>query len=435
MAQYGVTADGFVVKPFLDILTDKFQRARDMFGSDVDLRATSALRKILDIASAEDQELWKRMEQLYYANFISTASGGALDLLGDDIGVTRRFLPAGGQVKFTLAGQAPGRVYQLPIGTLVETDPPVQQFRTLAPASLSDQNKEAVIDVAAAAPGHFGNVAAGKIDKINAAYAQHYLNLGAATISVSNDAPTAGGDQQEADAAYRDRLLGAPRTLWTLQAVQYAVQNIDGVRDCRLFDPLGGVDVALSIFDLFVFSQRRFGSQRPLGTPYFFDILVAVYPGFLWESDGGAPGVKERIDDAIREVRPVSIFPNLRQADNVLVGIRAKVLIRAGHDANAVAASIKDKLENRVGGLGLGAGVLYAQVLADCMDVAGVVDIQDLHLRRCPPLFNAINFGGGQQFQGEVVEAAVGESLDLLPNEIAVFQVDSELIDITISDR
>jgi hypothetical protein len=69
----------------------------------------------------------------------------------------------------------------------------------------------------------------------------------------------------------------------------------------------------------------------------------------------------------------------------VLVGIRANVLIKSGHDRNAVVASIKEKLEHRVNVLGLGSAVLYAEVLCDCMDVAGVIDVQGLHLRRCPP--------------------------------------------------
>src|SRR5262249_34496002 len=118
MSEFGVTKTGFLIKPLQQILDDKAARARDMFGDDVDLRSTSTLRKLLDIASAEDQELWKRMEQLYYSNFISTASGDALDLLGDDLGIKRRFLLATGQVKLTLSGEASGRIYNFPIGTL-----------------------------------------------------------------------------------------------------------------------------------------------------------------------------------------------------------------------------------------------------------------------------------------------------------------------------
>jgi uncharacterized phage protein gp47/JayE len=435
MVEYGVTQTGFNIKPFQTILAEKDERSRQMFGADVDLRSTSALRKLLDISSAEDHELWKAMEQFYYSNFISTASGDTLNLLGEDVGVSRRFLHAQGKVKFKLSGEAPGRVYYLPLGTLVETEPPERRFRTLSPVSLSDQTKEAEVEVAAMTRGIEGNVAANAINKINPTYAQRYLNLGAAVIAVSNQAPTTEGEKQEDDTSYRDLLLGYPRTLWTLEAVRYAVKNTDGVRDCRLFDPVGGVDVSLSKFSLFAFNQRRFGIQRFLGTPYYFDILVALDPGFLWESEGGMMGVKESLENALRQVRPIGIFPNLRRANNVLIGIRAKVLVKSGHDQNAAIAAIKEKLARRINALGLGNSVLYSEILCDCMAVSSVIDLQQLHLRRCPPLFSRINFGDRQPFQSGIIEAAVGENILLQPEEIAEFKVDSDLIEIEVSDR
>jgi hypothetical protein len=252
---------------------------------------------------------------------------------------------------------------------------------------------------------------------------------------VKNEVQTTGGETQENDHSYRALLLGYPRTLWTLEAVRNAVKIVDGVRDCRLFDPLGGVDVSLSKFNFFLFGGRLFGTQRLLGTPYFFDVLVATFPGFLWEAEGLVTGVQNDVEKAIRQVRPISIFPNLRLANNVLVGIRASVQIKSGHDKNAVAASIKEKLESRVNTLGLGNAVLYSEVMCDCMGVAGVIDIQQLHLRRCPPLLGMITFGRSERFQGEVIEAAVGANLPLLPDEIAVFEVDSGLIDLEVSDR
>ncbi len=434
MSQFGVTKTGFNIKPFQTILDEKAARAREIFGDDIDLRSTSALRKILDISSAEDQELWKEMEQLYYGNFISTASGEDLNRLGEDLGVGRRLLPATGEVKLKLNGEAPGRVYHLPVGTLVETDTSVR-FTTQRLVSLSDQNKEAVVEIVATERGAAGQVPAAAINKINPVYVQRFLNLGAAVISVTNEKETTGGKVPEDDESYRDLLLGFPRTLWTVESVRKVVKSIDGVRDCRLFDPLGGTDVSLSRFGLFAFGQRRFGTQRLLGTPYFFNILVASFPGFIWESQGGLVGLRETIENAIRNVRPISIFPNIRRADDVRTGIRCRLLIRSGHDKNAVIASIKEKLDHRINALGLGNAVLYSEVLCDCMEVAGVVDVQRLHLRRCPPLFSTINFGRRQRFRNQVIEAAVGENIALLPNEIAVFEIDSELFDVEITDR
>jgi uncharacterized phage protein gp47/JayE len=239
MSDDGVTPTGFVVKPFADILSAKLDLARSVFCPDVDLRSTSALRRILDIASAEDQEHWKALESAYYANFISTASGDALDVLGDDLGRQRENQQATGQVTFTLANEAPGRNYILPIGTLVETAAPVIRFRTTDIAIVSTAQKTASVPATAVLPGANSNIPAGAIIQINPIYASHYLSLGTATIAATNSAPFTGGDLLAGDEAYRSQLLRIPRTLFTVQALSAAVLNVDGVRDCRVSDPGG----------------------------------------------------------------------------------------------------------------------------------------------------------------------------------------------------
>jgi uncharacterized phage protein gp47/JayE len=435
MTDYGVTPAGFVVKPFADILNAKLDLARSLFGPDIDLRSTSALRKILDIASAEDQEHWKALEDAYYANFISTATGDALDLLGEDLGLQRENQKATGQVTFTLAGEAPGRNYALPIGTLVETASPVIRFRTAESATLSSSQKTATVAASAVLPGPDGNIARAAIVQINPIYAAHYLSLGTATIAATNAAPFSGGELLEDDETYRARLLSLPRNLFTIQAVSAAALNVDGVRDCKLSDPLGGVDVSLSIFDSFVFDRRRFGQARFLGTPYFFDVLVAPQPGYAWETIGSVIGLRDAVAAAVDAVRPIGIFPNIRLADAAIVGVRASITTRPGMDAAAVSAALKSAFEQRVSGLGLGSAVLASEVLRDFMNVTGVIDVQNLHLRRYPPTFGAIVFGDREQFQGAVIEADLGANLSLTSNEIATFRYDSQLIDLRVSDR
>ena len=435
MTDYGVTPTGFVVKPFADILNAKRDLARSVFGPDVDLRSTSALRKILDIASAEDQEHWKALEGGYYANFISTATGDALDVLGDDLGLQRANQHATGQVTFTLANEAPGRNYILPIGTLVETAAPVVRFRTTDTAVLSSAQKTATLPATAVLPDASGNVAASAIIQIDPIYASHFLSLGTATIAATNSAPFTGGDLLADDETYRAQLLRLPRTLFTVPAVAATVLNVDGVRDCRVSDPLGGVDVSLSIFNSFVFDRRRFGQARFLGTPYFFDVLVAPQPGYAWETIGAVIGLRDQVAAAVDTVRPIGIFPNIRLADLVVVGVRANITTQPGTDLVAVGAALKSAFEQRVTGLGLGGAVLASEVLRDLLNVSGVVDVQNLHLRRNPPTFGSIVFGDREQFQGAVIEADLGANLSLTSNEIATFQYDSQLIDLRVSDR
>lgn len=435
MNGYGITPAGFIVKPLVDILNAKLDLARSAFGPDVDLRSTSALRRIFDIASAEDQEHWKALEGGYYARFISTAVGDALDLLGEDLGRQRENQLAGGQVTFTLANDAPGRTYVLPVGTLVETAAPVQRFRTSEMATLSSAQKTATVGAAAVLPGATGNIAKSAVTQINPIYAAHYLLLGTATIAATNPAPFTGGDLLDDDETYRGQLLRLPRTLFTVQALSATVLNVDGVRDCTVSDPLGGVDVSLSVFNSAVFDRRRFGQARLLGTPYFFDVLVAPQPGYAWETIGAVTGLHDQVAAAVDTVRPIGIFPNIRLADLVVVGVRANITTQPGMDLVAVGAALKDAFEHRVSGLGLGGPVLAAEVLRDLLNVSGVVDVQNLHLRRYPPNFGAIVFGDREQFRGAVIEADVGANLSLTSNEIATFEFDSQLIDLRVSDR
>ena len=78
---------------------------------------------------------------------------------------------------------------------------------------------------------------------------------------------------------------------------------------------------------------------------------------------------------------------------------------------------------------------MYSDVMFDCKGVPGVVDVQQLHLRRCPARFGTIKFGKSPRFQREDAEMPVGENLPLAPDEIAVFNIDSRLTDVRVSDR
>jgi hypothetical protein len=429
---FGVTPDGFVLKGIDRIVADQQARAREMFGDDADLTSGSALRKVLDAVAWEVQELWRGLEAQYYANFVTTATGASLDLLGSDLGLPRRQLQATGEVLLTLGGGEPGRRYVLPEGTVVRTTAaPTLAFRTVAPVALDTTTSPVTVGVRAVARGPAGNLPVQQALEIDPGWAALYLTLGSATVTPTNPTPFAGGELAEPDADYRARLLGIPRTLWTPDAVLAQVLDLDGVRDAALFDPLGGVDVSQSYFSMFLFGTRPFAKPRQVGSPYYFDIVVATEPGWPWRTGGGpVPGVYDSVLDTVRQWRPVSIFPNILQADVVDVGIRATLLVQAGHDQDAIKANLLEVIHASVDRLRLGRGVLYSDVMLLARSAPGVLDVQNLHLRRCPPAFDAIALG--ETAFGQSVELAVGENLPLLPREVAQFSIDSQLIEIVV---
>jgi hypothetical protein len=132
----------------------------------------------------------------------------------------------------------------------------------------------------------------------------------------------------------------------------------------------------------------------------------------------------------VRVQRPVSIFPNILQANEVEIGVRATLTIQGGHDPDAIRSQIIVQLHDKVNALLLGRAVLYSDVMWIARATPGVVDVQNLHLRRCPPGFSGINFFGGQF--GQAVEMGIGENIALQPDEVAFFRIDSHLIDIQV---
>ncbi|MBD8059993.1 baseplate J/gp47 family protein [Cellulomonas sp. JH27-2] len=429
--QYGVTDDGYVVKGLDVVLAEALARARVAFGPDVDLTTTSPLRKILEVAAAEDAELWKRLEASYYAGFVSTADGASLDLLGEDIGVDRRALHASGEVTITLGSGVPGRTYLVNEATVLTTATGTL-FTTTRPVTLTSLAPVATVPVLALDPGPLGDVAPATITAIEPEHAAVYFaDLGPATLTVTNAAPTSGGNAPEPDDVYRGRLVGTARTLWTIEAVQQAVLAVDGVVDVLISDPLGGVDVSQSYFGLFDFGRRLFAAERRFGEPYLFDVVVAHEFRWPWLPAGSVRGVLERVTAALDLVRPPGVHPNVIEADHIDVGVRARLVVQPGYDQDALLARVLQRVGAEAAALRLGGDVLFAQVMRAFTDEAGVLDVQAMHLRRGPGVFGRFSLGP-VGYQSVAYEAGVGENLVMGPTELAVFRPDSGLVDLEV---
>jgi uncharacterized phage protein gp47/JayE len=444
MANFGVTTDGFVLKPFDAILGDSIGRARGVFGADIDLTPTSPLRKILDLTASEDAALWQRLEELYYSAFASSAIGDELDLIGENVGLKRRNLHSRGRAKLTVASPPkPDRRYTLPEGAVfVTTSAPVGvTFHTTEPATLIGTTPLDDVELEAFDTGPSGDLVVNATLQLDPVYALVYLQMQVPTtvIAVATEA-FAGGRQDEPDEAFRARVLGLPRNIWTLDSVRAAALSVPGVVDVAISDPLGGVDVSQSYFNLFMYDQRVFSGERRLGEPYFFDVVVAHEFARPWRTEtisglaSPVTGIYEQVLEAVERVRPVGIHPNIIQADHIEVGVRADVVIDAGYDAEALRAAFKERLTGYIGELKLGGDVLFSQVMRAIVDQPGVVDVQNMHLRRCPAAFGRISFGA-VPFQSTLIEAPAGENLALGPTEVAIFRLDSELSDLDLVPR
>jgi hypothetical protein len=431
MANYGVNDEGFTIKGLDVILGESLSRAQQLFrkdGVEVDLTDTSLLRKILQVTAQEDAELWKHMEDLYYSNFVSTAVGQSLDRLGEDIGLTRRNLFTAGEVTLTLVNGVAGRTYTLSPGAILLTDS--RKFSTKAQASLSTTTPKAKVDVVCLERGGI-DVPINQAFSMDPGYQQLYLTLGQASIVGVNEAKFNGAADSEDDETYRTRLLGLPRNLWTLESIARAAHDVDGVIDVLAFDPLGGVDVSQSYFNQFKFEQRQFAVSRNIGEPYYFNVVVAHEATRPWTSADNVPGVFEQVSAAIDRVRPVGIHPNVIEADHIRIGLQGTI-VAPGVDAISLLATVRQRLSLDLSQPKLGGEVRYSQVMRSIAEQTGVIDIRNLRLRRYPPQFARFSFGD-VPFQSQFIEAGAGENLAMGPREIALFQADSDLIDLEVA--
>lgn len=438
---WGVTGKGFIAKPFQAILQDAYSRAQLLFGPDVDLRSSSTIRKLLELKSLEDALLWMKLDDVYNSPFAATASGQALDYLGSDLGLDRSNLQASGLASFKLSSSVANNcVFTLPPGTLVETAAPAAgldpiRFRlaeklTLVMHAPPDGSEQVVAKVTAVLPGLSGNIAAKTLIRLNPTFAQRYLSFDPSLVQVSNSSPFSGGDSFEDDSTYRKKLYELPRSLWTVDAVRQTILELDGVRDALVYDPYGGLDKAGSPFGEFCFSDQQFQAPRDITNPYFFTIRIAPMPGVLWESTGEIVGLRDQVLAAIQPIRPVSIFPSLAIADIVQVALRVVLTLSPGADSGAVTAEMRGNVAEYISSLRLGDAVLYAQVLRIIAEIPGILNVQNLRLRRCPPRFAEIVCGVPAKFGNDAdidqIEMPCGGDLVLAPTEVATF-ADSSL--------
>lgn len=453
---FGITRDGFNAKPFARLLAEKLALARSLFGDDLDLGSGSAIRKLLEISALEDARTWAALATMYDNSFVSTAGGDALSSLGLELGLPRPYLEAHGTVRLKLTGTLPQAFAQLtfPRGSRMLTAGG-HHVATDETAVLSAASPQRDVSVIAFYPGPEHNldpaVAAGdgsfpqkivsfnpldfKLEDFNIATAE----AGGTLVTIEHTQALTGGELQWPDARYRDLVLQAPRSVWTVEAVRIAASLVPGVRQVQVRDGWGGLDINQSIFGNFNFIERLFGSERDLGTPYYFTVLVAPTPGAIW---GGPDGLDLSVASAIEDLRPISIFPEIVQAAQIGIGISADLVVqgiplpsgsRATVNASGPAVALKTRLMQRVrahiDSLSFGEPVRASEVTWALMNEPGMIDVRNLQLVTYPPPFIGFDFlidmvDIGPQYY------ACGANVPIGVNQIAQFVDDPTFLQI-----
>jgi hypothetical protein len=443
---YGITSTGFVAKPFGQLLVEKLALARELFGDDIDLTSGSSIRKAMELSALEEARLWAAIGNGYDANYAVSASGEALSRIGRDMGLPRPYMEARGVIKLTLAAALPNGFPNLTIprgarlstlgGHHVATDEtvvlsaptPTRDVKVVAFYPGPSHNLDPNVDDAGTKPQKIDrwNLTDPALNQLNAAEAASPVPL----VTIEHAATLTGGELQWSDVRYRQLLLRAPRSVWTVEAIEVAVSLVPGVRQVKVHDARGGLDINQSIFGNFNFIERVFSSERDLGSPYYFSVLVAPTPAAIWD---GPSGLRASVESVIDDLRPIGIFPNIESAVEIGVGVRAKLVVqglplptgsKAVVNASQAARALRERLYARlrryIDELPLGEPVRYAEVVWTMMNEPGIQDVRDLKLVKYPPGFDTMNLGAPVP-PSQTQEFACGANVEMHSNHIPVF--------------
>lgn len=355
---YGVTEKGFRRKLFPECVADRIERAKKVFGVNIDTSETSFLGKLIRNVSWDEAYLWELAEDVYNAPFVNTAEGTALDNVGMYLTITRR--PATkAKAALTIYGVNETVV---PKGFLVSTKNNVI-FETMEEVIIKDGKTK--VEVQSIEAGKSSNVDLGTITEI--------VNPTIGVERVVNEKEAVGGLDIESDREFRERYKKSYSRVGgsTVLAITAALLDIDKVVDCEVREN--------------VTMEERDGIPPKSFACYVYggedeEIALAIYQN----KSAGIQAYGETVIDVTDEKDQVHKIGFTRaKVQYIWVKIKAKKDKEfKGEDA------IKRALINYIGGhdesgieytgLKLGEDVIYSKSLGKLMCMGGFEDVEIL---------------------------------------------------------
>jgi len=328
MAEYGITATGFNQKT-IDVIEEEFKELlKQFFGTSVDVSQLSPLWKMVQVPATEATNTWTLAELMFYNNFINTAEGGALDLLAEDLGLSR---------KSAISAEAILTIYKnnddpvtVPINSVFETSEGIQ-FKTDTELTIIVGAKETTtgtVNSIAINAGIVGNVAPNTIILLSAAISgvDRCDNLLAAD----------GGEERETDSSLRKRVRSYVRATWTDDAIRAAALNVEGVDGVKI------IEAATS-----------------------YNCLIV--PKTVFDND-----LKTAVEIAIEPVTCITVEYTVLEAESVGIVITADINIEITYDETSAESDAEVEIREYLQTLGIDSDVFRSKIIQAIMETVGI---------------------------------------------------------------
>lgn len=218
----GLTETGYRRRTLEEIINSKIEKAKELFGEDINTEENTALGKYIRINAYDQYNVEELAEKIYYSIFPQTASGHSLDRLGWSVGMTRNTAaPARYAVKVN--GEA-GETVEY--GFLVGTETELKFYNTKDTVIGEDGTCQIIVECVDA--GTIGNVPAGDINKIVNPSAIIETVQGVSVVQVGSD------EESDYDFIKRYQIIREGKGSCTEASIISALANIPTVNGAYL---------------------------------------------------------------------------------------------------------------------------------------------------------------------------------------------------------
>lgn len=364
-----LTEKGYNRPTYSDILDQQIERAKVLFGEDIETDEKTPLGKYIRINAQDIAELHEILETVYYARFPDSATGQSLDRLLPFAGITRNQASyAKHKIKFTgTAGET------IPGGFLVAAGG--LQFYTLEDY-LIDEGGTVTGFVYCEQSGSIGNVPTGKIDTI--------VESSPDVLSIEHLGVVGYGEDIENDVAlrirFRESVAGAGSA--TTDAIRGAISRVPFVDGVEIIenDTDKAVDgISPHSFECFVLSPESqdklvaeaIFSKKPIGIKCAGKIEVEV-------TDKGGKSHIVRFSRTIRKE----------------IYMKISINTSGTFEHNGI-QQIKDNIALYINNLKNGEDVYLSSIFGYIHQITGVVNVPKLQLSTNGSTYNSANIEVG----------------------------------------
>lgn len=382
----GLTVQGYHRPTYDEILATKIQKAKDLFGENIETDEKTPLGKFIRIGAYDLAKAYEDIENVYYARFPNSATGTSLDRLCVFAGITRN--PATQAIhKIKVYGETETVIG---IGELVVSSGEITFYSANEYTIPTSGSVE--VEVECTEAGEIGNVKS--ITEI--------VNPTAEISHIEYIGISEAGEDEEPDVELRKRFSAAVEGAGS--------SNINAIRAALLRVPtVTSVGIIVNDTDATKDGRpaRSFECYVYGGVGYEQDIAEAIFDkcpiGIKTCSTSENPVTVTLNDDGGHEH---TIY--FSHTETVAVYVSMKIVTDAKFEGDEGVKQVKNAITTYIDSLGVGADVVLSTLYGHIHSVVGVVEVKELKLSTNGTTYNAANITIGEYQVADTDASKVG---------------------------